>query len=305
MKRIIALLLALLCLFTLTSCATNDAQENAPAEMAGSETAGEKNASAESASMESDPAESPAPSEEPTAAEIRMDGTMTVDEVMDYLEKTLPCDEELIPYVGDIYYAGDCALEWYLFGFCTSSGEIVTEPVFSNIRQFDPVGDAWPEGAEELYACGINNSDEKLLYSSKGEYLGCWSWNQYEQVASQQPESGLAEIEHVYKIVNDGVYYLDGCTFESCDPVEDGVGHYHTETEPMRNEDGLYMICRLSDGEQVAVSEFGLNYCDTASLGRVYFTKANGMVYTYDSQFNLLLQIPAVGARSSQLFIND
>ena len=227
-----------------------------------------------------------------SAEDVSLDCLETVEDVYAYLDTVLPYegDEELIPYVADIYSTGDNALTFYLFGFCTRTGELVTKPVFSSISVVRGLA-ADGSFTEDLYLCWIpasNAGSPTMLFTLSGTHVDdC----RYEELP--RPEGliggGLGDV------VDDGFYYLDGYTMN-----EYGYG------EIIDHPENRYDICRKSDGVKVAVTEAPAWPCFTlVDLGngdRLYYTLLDGICTTWDENFEPILQVPALGVHSIDLF---
>ncbi len=222
--------------------------------------------------------------------EISLDGIETLDDVLTYLDTVLPYQgkEELIPYVADIYHAGDSRLTFYLYGFCTRTGELVTRPVFSDISVVRGVA-ADGSFTENLYLCWISAFGcGPMLFTLSGTHVDDL---RYEELP--QPEGliggGLGDI------VDDGFYYLDGYTMN-----EAGYAEF------IDHPGNRYDICRKSDGIKVAVTETpcwpGFTLVNLGNGDRLYYTLLDGICTTWDNCFNPIMQVPAVGAHSVNLF---
>ena len=268
MKRTIALLLAMLSLFALAAC--GETPEAAPT-----------GAPAETAAPSEIPIE-PAP-EIPTATaeELSLAGLETVEEVRAYLDTVLPRgrDEVLIPYVADIYHAGENTLTWMLFGFCTRDGEIVTKPVFRSVEPVRELLSDWPD-PETLYLCFFpSDGMDGALYTTSGEHA---DGRRYEAIPC--PDDFV--FGGVGELVDDGVYCVEG--YEDARPG------------------GRYDIVRKSDGVKVAETEApcwpGLWSCDLGNGDRIYYTLLDGICTTYDRDFTPILRVPALGSWSIELF---
>ena len=281
MKRIWFLLLAVLTLLSLSACGTPE-ESGAPESPA-------VQPETSAAPVETPRAVATASAEDLSLAELK-----TVDEVLDYLDTVLPYqgDEALIPYVADLYHAGDNAFVFELCGFCTRSGEIITKPVFGGIR----VVRALPGDGQEpelLYQCFLPGADGPLLFTAEGFHADD---RPYEELP--RPDSVIAA---EMGDVDDGFYYLDGYTLITRDD-----GSRDAQLDP--RADGRYDICRKSDGKKVAETELP-PYCwpdlfsrSTAGVGRVYFTRQDGVCTTWDENFAPILRVPALGLNSSSLF---
>ena len=277
--KITAVLLVVLMLFSLAACGRTETTETAGPVPSGAPAAGQTAAAKPAVA---------------SAEDVSLDGLETVEDVYAYLDTVLPYegDEELIPYVADIYSTGDNALTFYLFGFCTRTGELVTKPVFSSISVVRGLA-ADGSFTENLYLCWIpasNAGSPTMLFTLSGTHVDdC----RYEELP--RPEGliggGLGDV------VDDGFYYLDGYTMN-----EYGYG------EIIDHPENRYDICRKSDGVKVAVTEAPAWPCFTlVDLGngdRLYYTLLDGICTTWDNGFNPVMQVPAVGAHSIGLFEN-
>ena len=227
----------------------------------------------------------PAVTDEPAAVPAEDSSTAsaeTTDEVTAYLNTVFRYsgEAELIPYLGDMVRTGfDTPIE-HLYGFCTRSGELVTEPVFSSVsvvRNLNPDG----PGTENLYLCSLSAIDcDPVLFTRNGTRVaGC----PYEE--PPKPDS------YVYgrpgNVVDDGFYYLAGYTLD-----ENG---YAVFTE---HQDACYDICRKSDGMRVALAESlggpGLGVVELGGGDRLYCTLLNGICTTFDKDFNPIVKVPAL-----------
>ena len=227
-----------------------------------------------------------------SAGEIGLDGLKTLDDVRAYLDTVLPYqgEEELIPYVADIYHAGECTLTFYLYGFCTRTGELVTKPVFSDISVVRGLA-ADGTVTENLYLCWIPAFGcSPVLFTFNGTQVNDRRYEELPQPAGLIG-GGLGDI------IDDGFYYLDGYTMN-----EAGYGEF------IDHPGNQYDICRKSDGVKVAVTEApswpGFNLVDLGNGDRLYYTLLDGVCTTWDNDFHPIMQVPALGAHSSILFEN-
>lgn len=281
MKRITILFFAVLILLSLSACGTPE-ESGAPESPA---------VQPETSTL---PVETPIAVATASTEELSLAELKTVTDALDYLDTVLPYrgDEELIPYVADLYHAGDNAFVFEQCGFCTRRGEIVTKPVFSGIRVVRSLSSDGQE-AQLLYQCFLPGADSPLMFTAEGFRA---DERPYEDLP--RPDSMIAA---EMGDVDDGFYYLDGYTLITRDD-----GSRYAQLEP--RADGRYDICRKSDGKTVAATELP-PYCwpdlfsrSTVGGGRVYFTMQDGVCTTWDENFVPILRAPALGLNSSSLF---
>lgn len=312
MKQWVSLLLAILCLLVLGACSLSpeqNAKPLSPDQYTALEPDGEALPEGSvTAEIPYPEIQASAPTPELPAVDpalISLDELESVEDVCSYLSEVLPYEgkEELIPYAADLYTAGDCTWELALLGFCTRSGEIVTKPVFREIRKVAPVGDIWPEGTPQyLYLCQISCSGSDMplitedgrLFAWSGAFEGYYSRNTADESEIRRSANGEA-------VYDDGVYRLDGLYFVPYEiPQEDGSAGYW---DLMPREGERRTILRDSDEAGVAETEReNLVFCELIGGGRVYYTKDAGYCCTYDGQFRPILRLPALGARQLDLF---
>ncbi len=225
-----------------------------------------------------------------SAQEVHLDGMETLGDVLAYLDTALPYPggEELIPYAADIYRAGESTLTFYLYGFCTRTGELVTRPVFSDISVVRGLA-ADGSVTELLYLCRIPAFGcAPLLFTFNGTPVEDGRYG-----VLPQPEGLVGG--GVGDIVDDGFYYLDGYTIN-----EDGYG------EVLDHPGDRYDICRRSDGVKVAETEAPNWPClprvDLGNGDRLYYTLLDGSCTTWDKDFDPIVRVQAVGAHSVNLF---
>jgi hypothetical protein len=204
------------------------------------------------------------------------------DDVTAYLASLLAYQgsEELIPYMGDMIRTGfDTPID-HLYGFCTRSGKLVTEPVFSSVSVVRNVNSAGT-GTENLYLCTLSALDsDPVLFTRNGTLIADCPYEELPQ-----------PVNYVYgrigNVVDDGFYYLGGYTLD-----ENGYAVF------VEHQDACYDICRKSDGTRLTLTEsLGGPELGVIELGgddRLYCTLLNGICTTFDKDFNPIVKVPAL-----------
>ena len=302
MKHLNTIIIILLCACMLTGCAQADVKFEA--EQESNIHVKEQAAEAETVdSSEADPLEA-------WIEEIEEESKLLKAELEQYFAEVLPeaDGEKLVPYIGDIYYQGDCTLLNYAHGLGTVGGKLITDARFCCV---------WPvldraNANEQIYLCHC--SDHETLaecwaaVSADGEFRG-WADDIWAQdglnsrwIDCGSDSSGLIYVgdkDGIGSVVDDGVYHLD-VEYEDVseevwgDEREEGWVYY----DFVDLGEGPYDICRNSDGKIVGSTDSVDGWTDPdlypfdSHEGRMYCTVSDDCLVMMNKDFESVITVP-------------
>ena len=311
MKHLNTIIIILLCACMLTGCAQADVKFEAEQE-SNIQVSEEQAAEAETVdSSEADPLEA-------WIEEIEEESKLLKAELEQYFAEVLPKadGEKLVPYIGDIYYHGDCTLLNYAHGLGTVGGKLITDARFCCV---------WPvldraNANEQIYLCHC--SDHETLaecwaaVSADGEFRG-WADDIWAQdglnsrwIDCGSDSSGLIYVgdkDGIGSVVDDGVYHLD---VEYEDVSEEFWGSDREEGWVHLGfvdlGEGPYDICRNSDGKKVGTTERIDEWTEPdlypfdSHEGRMYCTVNGDFFVMMNKDFEPVLRVSRTGGEPAE-----